>query len=119
MRRIIVIGASPNPNRYSHKAVTALSKKDFEVYPIGIRAGTISGIDILLDRPEIVNVHTISVYLNPDNQTEYHKYFLQLKPKRVIFNPGAENDALSTILRKEGIEVLEACTLVMLSTGQF
>ncbi len=119
MKRTIVLGASPNPQRYSHKAVLALDENNHEVFPIGIREGKIRDIEIILDRPAISYVHTISLYLSIDNQKEYYDYILNTKPKRIIFNPGAENPELAELARKAGIKTENACTLVLLRLGAY
>jgi len=116
----MVIGASPNPERFSHKAVRLLLKKGHDVIPVGRRQGSIEGLEIkpfhtVPDRP----VHTISIYLAPDKQKEYYDYILSLRPKRVIFNPGTENDELETLLRRQGVETVRYCTLQMLRKGIF
>jgi predicted CoA-binding protein len=65
------------------------------------------------------DIDTVTLYLNLQHQQEYHDYILSLNPKRIIFNPGAENDALASLAKEKGIKTLEACTLVMLSTNQY
>ncbi len=96
-----------------------LHEYDHEVVALGNRAREVEGWKILDGHPELSGIHTITVYLNALNQQEYYDYFIGLKPKRVIFNPGAENRELEMLLQKNGIETLEACTLVMLRTGQY
>ncbi len=115
----VVLGASPDPERYAHKAVVSLSEKGFETIPVGKRPGTINGIPIQKDLPEAVPIDTISLYLNSENQQAYYQRILDLHPRRVVFNPGAENPEFKAKLEDQGIEVEEACTLVMLSRGVF
>ncbi|HYV90444.1 MAG TPA: CoA-binding protein [Chitinophagales bacterium] len=115
----VVIGASANPARYSNLAVKKLKSYGHEVVPIGIREGTIDNIPIVIGRPEIKNVDTVTLYLNASRQKEYYDYIFKLRPKRIIFNPGAENPEFERLSEEKGIEPLEACTLVMLSTGQY
>jgi len=119
MNRTIVLGASPNPSRYSNKAVIQLDQKGHEVFPLGIREGAIGDIDIILDTPEISYVHTITLYLGAQHQKAYYDYILGLKPRRIIFNPGAENEELAVMARQQGIKAENACTLVLLSTDQY
>jgi predicted CoA-binding protein len=89
--------------------------------PVGIKKGTVFGKEILdlRERPEIKNVDTLTLYLGPQNQPEWYDYILSLKPGRIIFNPGTENSELEKLAREKGIQVLPACTLVLLSTGQY
>ena len=119
MRRTVVIGASPNPDRYAFKAVTALDKEDIEVFPIGIREGKINGIPIITDRPKIVKVDTVTIYLSSEHQPDEYDYILGLKPKRIIFNPGSENPELIKLAVENKIQVENACTLVLLRTNQY
>ncbi len=115
----LVLGASPNPERYSYQACVSLLKHGHNVIPFGKRNGYIYGIEILSDETSIYNIHTITIYLNPINQKEYYGFIINLKPKRIIFNPGAENPELEYLADKAGIQVEEACTLVMLATNSY
>lgn len=115
----IVLGASNNSNRYSYLAVERLKQYNHKVYPVGIKKGEAAGIKIINDNPDLIDIHTITIYLNSQRQKEYYDYILKLKPKRVIFNPGAENQELKQILKKNNIETVENCTLVMLSNNLF
>lgn len=119
MKKTIVLGASTNPQRYSFMAVEKLQKYGFEVYPVGIKKGEINGIKILNDFPILNDIHTITIYLNKKNQEQYFDYILSVKPKRVIFNPGTENYEFQQILISKNIQVIENCTLVMLSSELF
>jgi hypothetical protein len=115
----LVLGASTNPDRYSYKAVKALLAKGFPVIAMGIKKGNIDGINIINDRPELSEVDTISLYINPNVQQDWKDYILQLKPRRIIFNPGTENPEFMNFANSKGIDAFEACTLVMLATEQF
>lgn len=117
--KTLVIGASHKPVRYSYMAVKMLKDYNHEVVALGRRARAVEDWEILQGKPEIPNLDTVTVYLNADNQKEYYDYFLELNPRRVIFNPGAENRELVTLLNKNGIETENACTLVMLRSNQF
>ena len=118
-KKTLVLGASPNPARYSYLAVNKLRRYDHEVIGIGRRKGEVGDVVIGQDLKPIEGLDTITLYLNPTNQEQYLDYIISLKPKRIIFNPGAENPRLYELARKNNIEVLEACTLVLLSTGQY
>lgn len=118
-KKTIVLGASPNPSRYSYLAVSRLAAAGHSVIAVGKRGGTINDVEITAERPAEKNVDTITLYLNPANQKQYYDYIISLHPKRLIFNPGTENDELAELADKNNIEALEACTLVLLSTGQY
>lgn len=115
----VVLGASANPDRYSYLALTRLHDKGHPVIGVGKKNTTVDTIEITTEKKKIDNVDTITVYLNPARQKEYYDYILSLKPKRIIFNPGTENEELEALAKQNGIQPMEACTLVLLSTGQF
>jgi len=115
--KTLVVGASPNPQRYSHKAVRLLKINDYEVIPLGIRDGIIDGLKIIKGKPHISGIHTVTMYVGPTRQAEYIDYLLSLKPKRIIFNPGTENTKFINAAEAKGIETVQNCTLVMLNTG--
>ncbi len=119
MKKTLVLGASPNPARYSFLAVRRLLDADIEVVAVGIRKGEIDGLSILQGQPPVEDLHTISLYVGPKKQEDYYDYILKLRPKRLIFNPGTENPVLAKIARNAGIETQAACTLVMLSVGNY
>lgn len=114
-----VIGASPNPDRYSYKATISLQNHGHPVLPIGIRKGEINGLKIITDKPLLENIDTVTLYVGPDNQEFWTDYIFSLKPKRIIFNPGTANPAFESLAESRGIEVVHACTLVMLSINQY
>src|SRR3954470_12859956 len=118
-KKTVVLGASPNPSRYSYLAVNRLQAHGHTVIPIGKKKGTINSNTIVAEPVVADNVDTVTLYLNAQNQKQYYDYILSLHPKRIIFNPGAENDELYDLARENGIQPLEACTLVLLSTGQY
>ena len=118
-KKTLVLGASPNPARYSHKAITALKDKGHEVVAVGLRKGVVSGVEILKDQPLIDNVETVTLYMSEKHQPQFYDYLMELKPKRIIFNPGTENEELISLAKKNNVEVLEACTLVMLSIDNY
>jgi predicted CoA-binding protein len=119
MKKTLVLGASPNPTRYSFTAVRTLKSQGHTAIPVGIKEGNIAGIEIEKGQPDHEGVHTITLYLNPKRQQQYYDYILSLRPKRIIFNPGTENPELMQIARDNGIEVEVACTLVMLAIGDY
>lgn len=119
MKKTVVIGASTNPERYAYLATQSLSNKGFEVVSVGLKEGKIGDVQILTGFPKIENVHTITLYVGPKNQAHWIDYLISLKPQRVIFNPGTENEVVQQQLTALGIEVEEACTLVLLNTGVY
>lgn len=118
-KKTLVLGASSNPARYSYLAVQRLRAHQHPVVAIGRRVGTVADVDITKEKESQTDVDTITLYLNPKNQVEYYDYIMSLHPKRIIFNPGTENDELIQKARENDIKPVIACTLVMLSTGQY
>lgn len=118
-KKTVVIGASANPERYSYEAVARLNRKGHPVVAVGLKKGMIGSTPVHDDRPAEKDVDTVSLYVGAKNQPVYYDYILNLNPKRIIFNPGAENPELKSLAADKGIEVLEACTLVMLSIGNY
>ncbi|MBK8500288.1 MAG: CoA-binding protein [Flavobacteriales bacterium] len=119
MSDTLVLGASPNPSRYSHLAVLRLRAAGHGVIAIGRREGQIADIAIRTTLPDDIHVDTVTLYLSPANQRMWVDAVMALRPRRVIFNPGAEDPDFAEQLRSIGIEALDACTLVMLSTGAY
>jgi len=118
-KKTVVIGASEKPGRYANIAVERLMRYGHDVVPVGLRKGKINNIEILTGQPEIEAVHTITLYIRPQLQKALYSYLISLKPKRIIFNPGTENKEFEKLAANSGIEVTEACTLVMLSIGSY
>lgn len=118
-KKTLVLGASENPQRYSNLALQQLILHNHPVVAVGKKTGMVKGIAITKDKEVFKDIDTITLYLNPANQKQYYDYILSLNPKRIIFNPGTENRELASLARNNGVETLQACTLVMLSTGQF
>lgn len=116
---ILVVGASPEPTRYSFLAATRLLAMGHAALLFGKHAGSIAGEPIRQQIPAITNVHTVTMYVAPRHQAAMMDELLALHPARIIFNPGTENPAFAAAAMRQGIEVVEACTLVMLATGQF
>ena len=121
MKKTVIIGASPNQDRYAFQAAAQLKKYGHEFVPIGIKRGEVLGqpIQDIRTWPVVNDVDTVTLYVRAELQVPYYEYILGLKPKRVIFNPGTENYGFFEMAEKQGIEPIEACTLVMLRTGQF
>jgi uncharacterized protein len=119
-RNVAVLGASPNPERYSNQAVRLLASFDYRPIPVNPACEEIEGLTCFPSLAEIGEpVHTITLYLGPARSTPLIDEILAANPQRIIMNPGAENDALSEAASSAGIEVVEGCTLVMLRTGLF
>ena len=118
-KKTLVLGASNNPARYSFLAIHKLRNHGHEVHAVGKKKGEVAGVHLDTEKKDFKDVDTITLYLNPFNQKEYYDYIVSLKPRRIIFNPGTENDELYDIAHKNGIQAQEACTLVLLSTGQY
>ena len=119
MKKTLIIGASPDESRYAYKAAHMLKRFNHDIVNVGIKKGEVAGV--IIEKPEIIHndIDTITLYIGPDLQAQYHDYILETKPRRVIFNPGTENDKLEALLVQNDIEPVEACTLVLLSTGQY
>jgi predicted CoA-binding protein len=115
----LVLGASPKPERYSNLCVRRLVQHGHPVIAVGRRLGMIGEVPIVVDPPAGITVHTVTLYMNESNQRIWEDRILALGPHRIIFNPGAENPRLARRAGAAGIEALEACTLVMLSTGEY
>lgn len=120
-KKTVVVGATPNPSRYAYMAAGRLNSHGHEIVPMGIRRGNVFGTEIvdIRTKPQIDGVDTITMYIGPHRQSEWYDYLLSLRPKRIIFNPGTENDELIRLAEAQGIETVEGCTLVMLRSGQF
>ena len=118
-KKTLVLGASPNTERYAYRAATELMHYKHPVELLGIKDGSIDEKAIDTTPKAYADIDTVTMYLGAQNQTEYIQYIFSLQPKRVIFNPGAENPDFCKRLEKKGIECIEACTLVMLSIGNY
>jgi len=119
-KTVAVLGASTNPERYSNKVVVSLLEHGYEVIPVNPAGPVICGLQAVKDLAAVKQpVHTLTMYINPERSSALHDEIIALNPERVIFNPGTENPALTALCREHGIKTLEACTLVLLETGQF
>jgi uncharacterized protein len=115
----LVMGASNNPARYSYLAIHRLREKGYPVKAIGRCKMRVADVDVEAQQVAWTDIDTVTLYLNPVHQEDYYDYLLSLKPRRIIFNPGAENPELEMLASEAGILCQEACTLVLLSTGQY
>ncbi|MBR07849.1 MAG: CoA-binding protein [Rickettsiales bacterium] len=120
-KKTVIIGATPNPTRYAYFAAGRLIENNHTIVPVGIKKGEVFNEDILdlTSKPTISDVDTVTMYIGPQNQNEWEDYILSLNPKRIIFNPGTENPSFANKAEKNGIEALNACTLVMLSANTY
>ena len=117
--RTLIIGASTNEGRYSYKAIQELRKLNFDVCALGLKEGEVMDVKIRTQPLNFKNIHTVSIYLRSQNQFQYLNYLISLNPKRVIFNPGSENEVLMNKLKEKKIRCENSCTLVLLSTNQY
>ncbi len=117
--KTLVFGASLKEVRYSNIAIRRLRDHGYPVVAVGGREGEVLDVQILRGHPDLSDIHTITMYMGEDRQKDHYEYLLGLNPTRIIFNPGAENQELADLAEKAGIEAIKACTLVMLSTGQY
>ncbi len=117
-KKTLVIGASPRSHRYSHKAVLALRAHGHDIVALGLHPGVIGDTPIVVERPP-GSFDTVTLYVGPGHQPGYYDYIMGMRPRRVIFNPGTENPEFQQMLASSGIIAEEACTLVLLSIGQY
>ena len=118
-KKTLIIGASENPERYSYLAINRLSKYGHEVVAISHKSGEVFGVKFETEKKAFKGIDTVSLYINANIQKEYYDYIVSLHPKRIIFNPGTENNELSALAKANGIHPQAFCTLVLLSTGQY
>ncbi|MXV51912.1 CoA-binding protein [Pedobacter sp. HMF7647] len=118
-KKTLIIGATPNPERYAYLAANKLKRFGHDIVNVGIKNGEVAGVPIERAGDIHNDIDTITMYVGPSHQPEYYEYILKTNPKRIIFNPGTENRELEDLARENGIEPLDACTLVLLSTGQY
>ena len=118
-KKTLVLGASLKEDRYSNIVIKKLISNKYEVKAIGLRKGKISSVKIDTGYPELIDIDTVTLYVKPERQEKYYEYIISIKPKRVIFNPGTENREFIELLENNNIEVEVACTLVLLTIGQY
>ena len=117
---VAILGASNKPNRYSYKALNMLMEYGHDVYPVHPVLESINDQKVFPSLTDIdSSIDTLTVYVGPQRIVPLIPSIVSLKPKRVILNPGTESEDLKTALENAGITYLEACTLVLLRTGQF
>ena len=118
-KKTLVLGASPNPGRYAYLAANRLVKSGHSIVNVGLKTGEVAGVAI--EKPQTVHndIDTITLYVGPQNQPPLYDYILNTHPKRIIFNPGTENSELRKMAIDKGIETEYACTLVLLSIGEY
>jgi len=120
-KKTVVVGASPNPSRYAYRAAHMLTEYGHPMIPLSINRGQLAGDSLLHlhQKPFISDVDTLTLYIGPRHHAQWMDYLLSLSPRRIIFNPGTENPDFMSQAEEQGIEVLQACTLVMLQTGTY
>ena len=120
-KKTVIVGSTPRPYRYAHQAAVMLDEREIPFVPLGIQEGEVLGrkIENIKEKPAIAGVDTLTMYIGAPRQKEWYDYLLSLEPRRIIFNPGSENFEFKQKAEKQGVECLEACTLVMLSIGNF
>lgn len=121
VKKTVIIGATTDPSRYAYLAARMLKQYNHEIVPVGIKKGEVFGAQILdiFQKPKVDKVDTVTLYIGPQRQPEWYDFILSMKPKRIIFNPGTENDEFEQMAEKQGVEVVQGCTLVMLRSNQY
>jgi predicted CoA-binding protein len=115
---VLVLGASDNPERYAVLAVHNLLNTGHTVWPVGVKEAKVCGLDIITHREPIRGIDIITMYINPDIQKDWYDYIFEVNPKKIIFNPGSENHELAEMAIERGIDVVEACTLILISDDE-
>lgn len=119
MKNTLVFGASLKPNRYSNLAILRLREEGQSTFAFGLKSGLVGDVQIKTNLDELPNIDVVTLYLNPERQSQYYEDIVDLNPRKVIFNPGTENPQFYEILQENDIKVEVACTLVLLATGQY
>lgn len=115
----LILGATPNPQRYAYLAAERLARHGHPIVPVGIKHGSLQGEEILQGLPDVPEIDTVTLYVGPRHQPTYYDWLLRVNPRRIIFNPGTENPELMRLAREHGIETVRGCTLVMLAGGSY
>ena len=120
-KKTVIVGATPNPSRYAYLAAHMLADYGHPIIPLSIKRGTVAGVDLLdlRQKPALEDIDTVTLYIGPRHQPEWYDYLLSIRPRRYIFKPGTENPELYRLIRAQGMEVVQACTLVMLRSGTY
>ena len=118
-KKTLILGATPDTSRYAYLAANRLVKNGHIIVNVGIKTGEVAGVPI--EKPEVIHddIDTITLYVGPQHQAGLYDYILNTHPKRILFNPGTENSELRRMANEKGIETEYACTLVLLSIGQY
>ena len=118
-KKTLILGATTDATRYAYLAAERLSNNGHSIINAGLKTGTVAGVTI--EMPEVIytDIDTITLYINPQKQQSLYNYILKTNPKRIIFNPGTENPELQKLANQQGIATECACTLVLLSLGQY
>lgn len=119
LKKTLVLGASMNISRFSNICINTLVENNIPTEAIGLRQGEVAGIRIQTGQPQLSNIHTVTLYLGPANQKQYFDYIVSLSPKRIIFNPGSWNPDLVMLAKENNIEIVNNCTLMMISGGYY
>lgn len=119
MKKTLIIGASTNPERYAYLAAQRLVEHGHPICMVSVKEGELFGEKIYTEKIHFTDIDTVTLYVSAKNQKEYYDYILSLQPKRVIFNPGTENEEFETLLQSKQIVAEVACTLVLLSTNAY
>ena len=119
LKATLVLGASTNPERYAYLATQKLRSQGHPVTLVGNKPGFLDNLEIHTEIPQNVKIDTVTLYIGPNNQANWHDEIIRLAPKRIVFNPGTENPTLRNLAQKNEIETIDACTLVMLSLGNY
>ena len=117
--KTVVLGATDNPSRYAYLALHKLLRYGHEVVPVSLKKGEVAGMPILSKDDAVGEVDTVTLYVGTNNLSYWYDYIINLKPRRIIFNPGTENQELENLAREKGIQTVHNCTLVMLSVGSY
>ncbi|NJC24572.1 CoA-binding protein [Neolewinella antarctica] len=117
--KTLILGATPNSSRYAYIAANRLVNSGREIVNVGIKEGAVAGAEILSGTPKVVDVDTVTLYVGPRNQAQYYDWLMDMKPRRIIFNPGTANPELEQLAEDNGIQSVHACTLVMLASDQY
>ncbi|MBE9585758.1 CoA-binding protein [Mucilaginibacter sp. JRF] len=118
-KKTLILGATPDTGRYAYLAANRLVSHGHSIVNVGLKQGEVAGVAI--EKPEQIHhdIDTITLYVGTNNLPPLYNYILETHPQRIIFNPGTENGELRRKAEAQGIETIYACTLVMLSTGQY
>ena len=118
-RKTLVLGVTTDSTRYSYLAAMRLSNSGHTIINVGLRTGNVAGVEIEMPGEIYTDIHTLTLYIGPSKQQPLYDYIIKTNPQRIIFNPGTENEELKKMANAHGIATEYACTLVLLSLGQY